>query len=34
MLWLSIRLVDQYQIGVELIAVRKQLEQFHKIVVI
>ena len=34
MLWLSIRLIDQCQISVELIAVRKQLEQFHKIVVI
>jgi hypothetical protein len=34
MLWLPIRLTDQYRIGVKLIAVRKQQEQFHNIVTI
>ena len=34
MLELSIRLIDQYQISVGLIAIHKQQEQFHDIVII
>ncbi len=34
MLRLSIRLTDQYQIDVKLIAIRKQQEQFHNILII
>jgi len=34
MLRLFVRLIDQYQIGVKLIAVRKQQEQFLNVMVI